>query len=176
MNNAFNTEYRFNPDGECRLCNIDFICSFIQEREYLEEIVRTNLDTRSTLEFLQKNGFNFFIWMPLISFFTKNGIKIVIQYPSITFRFKKYSAIIKSLKDQGIRYCILYHLSAYQLYKLNERWTHCVTVGCFSNITDDIIFDPLRNILESEYNGSKIFPIFTQNELDKKLGIKIIIW
>ena len=163
---------RFSSECCCRLDCIDqifyFIKGVIAEKNSVES---SNKNTSQTLAFLKENNFSFSVYIPLFSLLSPFIFKVVIIYRKhCLFSKEKFRKIECGVKKRAF----LYHLTAYQLYRIREEWTHCVCE--FFEINKILYYDPYLNILKREYSSLRRYKIPTHDDLLNFSSIKIVIW
>ena len=163
---------RFNADGECRSSSIDFIGFFLKNISFDKKEIQTTYDTLDTISFLNRNKFNFLINLPLISFFSKKGFHLYRKYRQ-NIILGDINIHLQKLNEK--KYCVLYHQTAYQFYRLlGQNWSHCLVLASLNN--EIFIYDPLYEILINDGEEVKTNTVSEINRINNLLGIRIIIW
>lgn len=163
---------RFSSGCYCRFDCLDQIFYFINGSIAEKSLVEFADNTLKTLIFLKEKSLNFIAYIPLISLLSPFIWRIIICHrKQILFSIKK----LKTIEEKIQKKAFLYHLTAYQLYGIEEEWTHCVCE--FFQDNKVIYYDPYLTDLKKEYSSLlKKYTIPTHNDLVKFSSIKILIW
>jgi hypothetical protein len=161
----------FDPDGECGLYCISMIECFLRNKTtYTQNFSRLRY-LRDFIQVLDKEKYGFMVFIPLISILSPYIFYLKIKYgKKITISRQHFLKMTCNLE----KYCILYHLSSYQLYGIKDNWSHWVCE--LFDKGKRIYKDDLRNTLISDGDITASQQERTHNELLTAIGPKIFIW
>jgi hypothetical protein len=142
---AWRTIRRYKPDGECRLDAIDLALWFTGYGRLLHTDSATRpLHTSDTIRVLRGHGARVRTFWPWSAGLFPGVFRTLAQVPlsDVTFSrttFARWCRIGRT--------AIIHHLTAYQLYRSHEPWTHCIvelldgsTHAVYDGLSDDGLF------------------------------------
>lgn len=169
---------RFSPDGECQIVALDFVFFFLNGYQVDKEKISCVKKLPSILNFLEKNNFSFIVSVPIFSILSPYYWILKLKYFKYVRIGNSYKNKKKKLQLQKINYSILIEESAKRIYGLErEYWTHFIVFYNDLKTENSGIYDPLRCILENEYNQKlNNFDQLSEIEIDFRSLLKILIW
>lgn len=162
---------RFSGDGWCKERCLDEILFFFNQKLIDANEIRNARSTSKIIKLLNNNGLSCFLYIskPFIisPVFSKY---IFLKRYQKTFSLQHFEKFGSSIKKR----VYLHHVTAHQLYKINEVWSHYICE--FFDSDNRLYFDPFLGRLKIEYPNMENYLIPSHNQIVRKYIISILIW
>lgn len=154
-------EYRFDPQSECLRIAIDVAFSYLRDDTIPYDEVKRVKSLLQLYNIFRKYGF--FVRCECSGNFFLNPIFVYMVLRSY-FETRRHG--------QFVKYAKIIYSSAYELYGIEDYWTHCITICKDENSI--LIKDPYYRLIPKDY-GMDIEPI-TLNQIKRIKKLSILIW
>ena len=163
---------RFNPDGQCLQTALDFVFSYFEGTQVVQDIIECKRDYKTIFQFLTEKGYSFAVSVPFWSLFFINYWILFFRCSRHFVSPKKYLCIKKDLLRANKKYIVFGEDTAKRLYGLRgEYWSHFIVFYRDVHKNTLEVYDPLKPLLEKRLRQ----PVeIIQGE--DKLWLKLLIW
>lgn len=164
-----------NPylDGFCRENTLKktllFFNKTISQNEFLQAKSINNV-----INTLKKQNMQIYIYIPVYYLISPKMLLLYIKnYKKITLDNQLFKNIINKLNVH--RKSIIYFVSAYEFYNINELWTHYF-VEMFYGDTRTIYDSFIENYTSDDYNSLRYFEHPSHIQLLNLYTLKVAVW